>query len=96
MTRMDGARRELHRLRQKLRAEDREFRSEAPPVDADGLPVWDGGEPLSLHGYERALDGDLPNADLTAEELEARDRLVPYREVFDRLARDATEKEAGT
>lgn len=88
MTRMDGARRELKRLRDKLRAEDREFRASAPPVDAHGLPMWDGTPGLSLDAYTRALDGDIPDAVLTEDELEARDRLAPYAEVFEQLERE--------
>jgi hypothetical protein len=55
------------------------------------MPSWDGSD-LSLESYERAL-GDLPAEDLTDEELEARTRLSPYREVFARLQRDSDEKE---
>lgn len=88
---MDGARRELKRLRNKLRAEDRDFRAEAPPVDAHGLPMWDGpGVPLEA--YERAL-GSTPDEELTDEELEVRDRLSPYAELFAQLLRD--EKSGG-
>ncbi len=80
---MDGARRELKRLRDKLRAEDREFRASAPPVDAHGLPMWDGpGVPLE--GYERAL-GSTPDEELTDEEVAARQRLSPYMQVFANL-----------
>ncbi len=91
MTRMDGARREIQRLRDKLRAEDREFRAAAPPLDEDGLPEWDGpGVPLE--GYERAL-GSTPDEELTDEELEVRDRLSPYAELFAQLLLD--EKSGG-
>ncbi len=65
----------------------REFRAGAPPVDEDGLPDWDGSG-LSLDAYARLLDQDIPDADLSAEELETRNRLSPYREVFERLDRD--------
>lgn len=81
---MDGPRRELKRLRDKLRADEREFRAEAPPLDEHGLPMWDGSEPLSVDGYERAC-GDTPDEDLTPEELEVRDRLSPYMQVFANL-----------
>lgn len=74
---------------------DRDFNAGGPPLDEDGLPCWDGTPGLPVESYTKAL-GASPDADLTEPELEARDRLVPYREVFDRLARDATEKEAGT
>jgi hypothetical protein len=84
MTRMDGARRELQRLRDKLRADERDFRSAAPPLDEDGLPDWDGTPGLSLDGYTRAL-GDVPDAALSDEELETRERLAPYAAVFSRL-----------
>lgn len=88
---MDGPRRELKRLRDKLRADEREFRSEAPSVDSEGLPLWDGpGVPLE--GYERAL-GSTPDEELTDEELEVRDRLSPYAELFAQLLRD--EKSGG-
>jgi hypothetical protein len=87
---MHGARRELRRLREKLRAADGEFRAAAPPVDAHGLPSWDGSD-LSLEGYAKALDGDIPDADLSDEELETRRRLAPFASVFARL--EETEKE---
>jgi hypothetical protein len=41
--------------------------------------------------YTRLLDQDVPDADLSDEELEARNRLSPFREVFERL--DETEEE---
>ena len=36
--------------------------------------------------------GFAPDEDLTAEELEARHRLSPYIEVFERMEQDATEE----
>jgi hypothetical protein len=66
---------------------DKDFKSGAPPVDADGMPCWGGSEPLSPDGYTRAL-GDLPDEDLTDEELETRARLSPYLALFKRLERD--------
>lgn len=90
---IDGARRELKRLREKLRAEDQTFKAAAPPLDEDGLPVWDGGVPLTVEGYMRAMGFDPPD-ELTPEELEARARLGPYRAIFERL--DATEEETVT
>lgn len=91
MTSMDGARRELRRLRDKLRSDDREFRAAAPPVDENGWPDWDGAG-LSLDGYARAL-GDSPAEDLNEDELATRNRLSPYAAVFARLQRDSDEKE---
>lgn len=85
---MDGARRELKRLRDKLRAEDRDFRAGAPTVDAHGLPMWDGTSGLSLDAYTRVLDGDIPDAELTEAEADARARLGSFAEVFERLGRD--------
>jgi hypothetical protein len=78
-------------LNRRLRALERrvgtkEFRAGAPPLDADGLPDWTGSG-LSLDAYARLLDQDMPDADLSAEELETRNRLSPYREVFARLER---------
>ncbi len=61
-------------------------------MDADGLPRWDDSEPLSVEGYMRAM-GDSPDEDLSAEEAAARERLSPYREVFERL--EETEKARG-
>lgn len=81
---MDGARREIKKLRDALRAEDREFKALAPPVDAAGLPDWTGDGPLSVDGYAHAL-GDTPDADLTDAEADARHRLAPYAAVFARL-----------
>lgn len=81
MSGMDGARREIRRLRDKLA--ERDFRAGAPPVDQDGLPSWDGSD-LSLEGYTKAL-GASPDSELTNDELEARTRLAPYAEVFARL-----------
>ncbi len=80
--RMDGARREINRLRARIL--ERDFRSAAPLLDEDGLPNWSGGEPLTTEGYERAC-GDIPAERLSDEELEARNRLSPFREVFSRL-----------
>ncbi len=65
------------------RVGDKAFNSGGPPVDADGLPDWDGSG-LSLDSYARLL-GDSPDSDLTDEELATRNRLSPYREVFSRL-----------
>ena len=73
---------------------DRAFTSGGPPLDQDGLPDWDGSG-LSLAAYTRLLVGDIPDEELTASELEARARLGPFAELFQRLERDATE-EAGT
>jgi hypothetical protein len=56
-------------------------------VDEDGLPDWTGNG-LSLDGYAKALDGGIPDADLSAEELATRRRLAPYAEVFQRLGRE--------
>lgn len=89
---LDGARREIKKLREKLRADERDFRAAAPPLDADGLPSWDAREPLTVDGYMRAM-GFSPDEELTADELEARTRLSPFAEVFARLERDATEEE---
>lgn len=89
MSMMHGARLEIKRLRDRLA--ERDFRAGAPPLDPDGLPNWDGSEPLTTEGYTKAL-GDSPDEDLSAEEAAARERLSPYREVFERLQRDATEK----
>lgn len=89
---MHGARRELKRLRNKLRAEDREFRAAAPPVDESGLPDWDNSG-LSLAVYERALDGDTPDEELTEDELATRRRLAPFASVFARLGREESEEE---
>ncbi len=75
------------------RAGDRAFTSGGPPLDADGLPCWDGTPGLPVESYTKALDGDIPDADLTAEELEARDRLSPYREIFEQLDEKAGEEE---
>ncbi len=86
---MDGARREKKRLRARIL--ERDFRSSAPLLDEDGLPNWGGGVPLSVAAYTRLLDQDVPDADLSDEELEARNRLSPFREVFERL--DETEEE---
>lgn len=86
-------------LNRRLRALERrigdhgDFRLGAPPVDSEGLPVWDAREPLSLDGYARVLDGDIPDAELTAEERSARARLSPYRALFERLGREEAEKE---
>ncbi len=74
---------------------DRAFTSGGPPVDENGLPDWTGTG-LSVEAYSRLL-GDLPDEELTDEELSTRHRLAPFAEVFERLDRDATEKEeAGT
>jgi hypothetical protein len=83
MSMLHGARREIQRLRRKLVEDERDFRAAAPPLDEDGLPRWDGpGVPLE--GYERACGG-APDEELTPEELEVRDRLSPYIEVFANL-----------
>ncbi len=92
---MDGVKREIQRLRRKLVEDERDFRAAAPPLDQDGLPMWDG-EGLPEDVYERAC-GDLPDEELSGEELEARVRLSPFAEVFQRLDREEAEKEeAGT
>jgi hypothetical protein len=57
-------------------------------VDEDGLPDWTG-DGLSLDAYSRLL-GDVPDAELTPAELETRERLSPFAEVFERLDRDAS------
>lgn len=90
---LHGARRELKRLRDKLRADEKDFRAAAPPVDEHGLPDWDGATPLSVEGYMAAL-GFAPDEELTPPELAARHRLSPYIEVFERLDRAKAEKEA--
>lgn len=89
MSTMHGARREIQRLRDKLRAEDQDFRAGAPIVDEDGLPNWDGCEPLTIEEFMKAM-GVSPDAELSVAELEARRRLAPYAEVFRRL--EETEK----
>lgn len=91
MSGMDGVKREIRRLRRNL--DERDFRAGAPALDQDGLPMWDGGEPLTTEGYAKAL-GDSLDSDLTPQELEARNRLGPYIEVFETLQRDENE-EAG-
>ncbi len=83
MTRMDGARREINRLRARIL--ERDFRAGAPALDQDGLPMWDGEEPLTTEGYAKALDQGIPAEDLTPQELETRHRLAPYASVFSRL-----------
>jgi hypothetical protein len=88
---MHGARLEIKRLRDKMI--ERDFRAGAPPLDADGLPIWDGSTPLTTEGFMKALGCSL-DEELTEPELEARHRLSPYAEVFEQLQRDATEKEA--
>lgn len=90
---MDSVKREIQRLRRKLVEDERDFRAAAPPLDQDGLPMWDG-EGLPEDVYERAC-GDLPDEELTPEELEVRRRLAPYALVFALIEREATE-EAGT
>jgi hypothetical protein len=90
MSGMDGARREIQKLRLKLG--ERDFRGGAPPLDQDGLPRWDDAEPLTTEGYMAAL-GFAPDEELTEPELAARHRLSPYAAVFEKLRRDATEKE---
>lgn len=63
----------------------RDFNSGGPPLDEDGLPCWGGTPGLSLDGYAKALDQDIPAEDLTPQELETRHRLAPFAEVFRRL-----------
>ncbi len=87
--RMDGARLEIKRLRDRI--VERDFRSTAPLLDEDGLPNWSGGEPLTTEGYAKAL-GDSPDADLSDEELETRRRLAPFASVFARLERHENEE----
>ena len=90
-----GVKREIQKFRARIAQEDRDFAAAAPPVDEDGLPSWDGSEPLSVAGYMKAM-GFAPDEELSGEELETRERLSPYREIFETLQRDANEKEAGT
>ena len=85
MSGMDGARREIQKLRLKLA--ERDFRAGAPPVDEDGLPNWDGSEPLSAEAFMKAL-GCALDEELTEAELETRHRLAPFASVFARLQRD--------
>ena len=95
MSVIHGARREIQRLRRKLVEYERDFRAGAPPLDEDGMPVWDGCEPLTVESYMKAMGFD-PDEELTDEEADARVRLSPpYRDLFERLERDATE-EVGT
>ena len=75
------------------RVGDRAFTSGGPPLDQDGLPCWDGKPGLSVEAYSQLL-GDVPNEELSGEELETRNRLAPYAEVFSRL--DETEEETVT
>lgn len=81
----DALKREIRRLR--LKVYERDFRSSAPPLDADGLPDWTG-DGLSVESYSRLLDGDVPNEELSGEELETRNRLSPFASVFARLERE--------
>lgn len=69
----------------------RDFNSGGPPLDEDGLPDWTGTG-LPVESYSRLLDGDVPDAELTPQELETRNRLAPFASVFERLQRD---EEAG-
>jgi hypothetical protein len=71
----------------------RDFNSGGPPLDADGLPCWDGKPGLSVDSYARLLDQAIPDEDLSGEELATRERLSPYSEVFARL--EETEKARG-
>ena len=87
MSGMDDARRQIRRLRDKLLMEDRAFKAGAPPLDSEGLPMWDGCEPLSAEGYLRAL-GFSPEEELTDAERACRDRLSPYADLFEELRRD--------
>lgn len=66
----------------------RDFNSGGPPVDEFGMPDWNG-DGLSLDAYTRIL-GDSPDEELTPPELETRNRLAPFAEVFARLDRDAS------
>lgn len=77
---MDAVRREIARLRVKLAQDDKDFAQGAPPLDEDGLPIWDG-ESLSIESYVRAL-GVEPSEELTDAERAARQRLAPYASVF--------------
>lgn len=70
------------------RVADRGFEAGAPPLDSEGLPIWDASEPLTIAGYLRAL-GFEPETELTEAEAEARERLSPYAQVFAQLERDA-------
>lgn len=73
---------------------DKDFKSGAPPVDADGLPDWDDSG-LTLAVYDRAC-GSAPDEDLTPEELETRHRVAPYLEVLRRMERDEKAEEEGS
>lgn len=88
---INGVKREILRLRRKLGEDERAFR--APPLDEDGLPLWDAAsEPLTVEGYMRAL-GFEATEELTEPEADARDRLSPYRALFERLGREKAEEE---
>lgn len=91
MSMIHGARREIHRLRARMAQEDREFRAEAPPLDEDGLPNWDGSEPLSVESYRKAM-GVSPDEELSDAELETRKRLSPYHALFQRMGREKAEE----
>lgn len=80
----DALKREIKRLRDRI--VERDFRTAAPPLDEDGLPIWGGGVPLTTEGYMRALGFDPPDA-LTEAELAARERLAPFASVFETLQR---------
>ncbi len=87
MSGMDDARRQIRRLRDKLLMEDGAFKAGAPPLDSEGLPMWDGCEPLLVESYMRAL-GFEPDEELSEAEADARERLGPFAEVFETLQRD--------
>lgn len=74
------------------RVGDRAFTSGGPPLDSEGLPIWDGSVPLTVESYMRAM-GFSPDEELTETEVETRDRLSPYAEIFERLDQDATEED---
>ncbi len=86
----DALKREIKRLRDRL--VQRDFRSSAPQLDADGLPMWDGSTPLTTEAFMKAL-GCSPDKELTEPELETRRRLAPFAEVFHRLDREKAAKE---
>ncbi len=88
MTSIDGARRELKRLREKLLRDERDFRSASPPVDAEGLPEWPGYDPLTIEQFNRALGfgTEVPDEDLNDAELATRHRLAKYKPIFLKMA----------
>lgn len=82
---VNGQRREIARLRAKLRAEDQDFKAGAPELDEAGLPLWGGNPALGHEGYARVSQvwaRALPLEELTDAERAAHDRLRPYVGVF--------------